>query len=135
MVFQIACELLETLIRAAAVSPGQEVCGLLFGTENRIDHAEPVRNVAERPKDSFEIDPRALFAALRAERAGGPRLIGHYHSHPNGSAEPSARDAAAAEPGKYWLVIGDGTARLWLAKQGGFTEVQMIVNQDRASGG
>jgi len=132
MLVKIGREILDNLLYAAAAAPDREICGLLFGADGGVDRAEPVDNVAENPSDSFEIDPRALFAAFRAERAGGPRLIGHYHSHPNGSAEPSARDLAAAEPGKYWLIIGDGTARLWLAEESGFTEVQMIVNQDRA---
>ena len=135
MTVEIAGEMLSMLLRSAAAVPDSEICGLLFGSERRIARVEPADNVAASPQDTFEIDPRALFAALRAERAGGPRLIGHYHSHPNGSAEPSARDRAAAEPGKYWLIMGGGAARLWLAAPDGFTEVQMIVNQDRAWGG
>ena len=135
MAVRIARALLDGLIEQAGGAPGREICGLLFGTGTGIDRAEPADNVAGRPQDTFEIDPRALFAALRAERGGGPRLIGHYHSHPNGRAEPSPRDLAAAEPGKYWLIIGGGVARLWLAEPDGFTEVKMIVNHDRASGG
>lgn len=135
MAVGIARTQLDALLAAAAAAPDREICGLLFGADDRIDDAPPADNVAARPQDMFEIDPRALFAALRAERAGGPRLIGHYHSHPNGSAEPSARDLAAAEPGKYWLIIGGGTARLWLAGVHRFTEVKLIVNHDRASGG
>ena len=131
MAMKIGREILDGLLDAAAAAPDREICGLLFGAEGGVDRAEAVDSVAENPSETFEIDPRALFAALRAERAGGPRLIGHYHSHPNGSAEPSPRDLEAAEPGKYWLIVGGGTARLWLAEEGGFTEVQMIVNQDR----
>ena len=44
----------------------------------------------------FAAAPAALFAALRAARAGGPAVIGHYHSHPSGQATPSATDADAA---------------------------------------
>jgi len=135
MAVTIGRNIIDRLLAAAAAAPDREICGLLFGAESCIDCAEPVDNVAENPWDTFEIDPRALFAALRAERGGGPRLIGHYHSHPNGRAEPSPRDLAAAEPGKYWLIIGGGVARLWLAEPDGFTEVKMIVNHDRASGG
>jgi len=135
MIVEIAGETLNALLRMAAAVPDREICGLLFGSERRIDRVEPADNVASGPQDTFEIDPKALFAALRAERAGGARMIGHYHSHPNGSAVPSARDAEAAEPGKFWLILGGGAARLWLAASDGFTEVQMIVNQDRAWGG
>jgi len=127
MTVRIERTLLRALLIAAGTAPDREVCGLLFGSPNRIVRAEPTANVAARPQDTFEIDPCALFAALRAERAGGDRLIGHYHSHPNGSAEPSPRDLAAAEPGKLWLIIGGGIARLWIMENGGFRELQLVV--------
>jgi proteasome lid subunit RPN8/RPN11 len=127
MTVEIGRSLLNALIAAAEASKGREICGLLFGTAARFERAQTADNVAERPEDSFEIDPRALFAALRAERAGGDRLIGHYHSHPNGRAEPSPRDLAAAEPGKYWLILGGGAARLWVMENDGFRELQLVV--------
>jgi len=123
----ISREILETVLSLAAATPDREICGLLFGSPDRIGRAEPVANVADRPQDTFEIDPRALFAALRAERAGGERMIGHYHSHPNGSAEPSSRDLAAAEPGRLWLILGGGVARLWVMENDRFRELQLVV--------
>jgi proteasome lid subunit RPN8/RPN11 len=133
MIVEIAIGIVDRLLAEAVATPHREICGLLFGDGNRIESAEPTPNVAADPARTFEIDPAFLFRAIRAERQGGSRLIGHYHSHPNGRAEPSPRDLAAAEPGKYWLIIGGGEARLWLAEQDGFREVKMIVNQDRAS--
>jgi len=118
---------IDALLGLAAAAPAREQCGLLFGASDRIDRAQPADNVADRPTDTFEIDPRALFAALRAERAGGERLIGHYHSHPNGSAEPSPRDLAAAEPGRLWLILGGGAARLWVMENDQFRELQLVV--------
>jgi proteasome lid subunit RPN8/RPN11 len=124
----IARHVLNRVLAHAAAEPAREVCGLLFGEAARIVTAEPAANVSPRADDSFEVDPRALFAALRAERAGGSRLIGHYHSHPNGRPEPSPRDAAAAEPGRLWLIVGGGVARLWLAGQAGsFTAVALDI--------
>src|SRR3546814_2257889 len=95
---RISSTLLRRIIDEATASPGAEVCGLLFGSPHRIDAAQPCRNVALAPADSFEIDPAALLAAHKATRAGGPAIAGCYHSHPCGPAEPSARDAAAAAP-------------------------------------
>lgn len=132
---EIAAEILDRLLAEAAAAPAREVCGLLFGSEDRIEAAEWTPNVADDPDRMFEIEPASLFMAIRLERQGGPRLIGHYHSHPNGSTEPSPRDLASAEPGKVWLIIGGGEARLWLAGAHGFSEAQMIVNQDCASTG
>jgi proteasome lid subunit RPN8/RPN11 len=113
---------LAQLRALAAGSPDREICGLLFGSDGRIDSAMPSLNVSERPGDEFEIDPVTLIAAYKAERAGGPRVIGCYHTHPSGSVIPSKRDAAAAEPGSLWLILGGGDARLWRARPGGFDE-------------
>jgi proteasome lid subunit RPN8/RPN11 len=122
----IARHLYERILAHVAAEPEREVCGLLFGGGGRIVAVEPSANVAPNPADSFEVDPRALFAALRTERAGGAPLIGHYHSHPNGRAEPSPRDAAAAEPGRLWLIVARGTARAWFAEPGGLFTAQAL---------
>lgn len=116
-----------------AAKPAQEVCGLLLGDESRIDEARPAGNVAPDPARHFELDPATLFAAIRAERGGGARLVGHYHSHPNGSVEPSIHDAAAAcRPGWLWLIVAGGEAALWRELPGGpvqgaFEAVRLVV--------
>ena len=127
MRLEIGRDILNALLDAAEAVRDREICGLLFGSADRIDRIQRADNVAESPADTFEIDPRAIFAALRTERAGGEKLIGHYHSHPNGSAEPSPRDLAAAEPGKLWLIIGGGIARAWIMENGRFRELQLVV--------
>jgi len=124
----VAVALIDRLLAEAAAAPDREICGLLFGNEARIEEARSTANVAPDTSCWFEIDPAALFAAHRAERAGGPRLIGHYHSHPGGSAEPSPRDLAAAEPGRLWLITGGGVIRAWMAGGDGFREVALLTN-------
>lgn len=115
-------------IRAhAAADRAVEACGLLLGAGLRVAVAQPVANVAPDPARHFEIDPAALFAAIRAARAGGPELIGYYHSHPSGVAAPSARDAAdAAADGKLWLIVADGVVTGWRAVAGGFEAVGLV---------
>jgi desampylase len=120
MAIRIARDLIDRLVAEAAARPDEEVCGLLFGSEDRIDAAVATVNVASDPTRWFEIDPAALIAAHKAERNGGPRLLGCYHSHPSGDARPSVRDRIAAEPGRLWLIIGDERAELWLARRDGF---------------
>jgi proteasome lid subunit RPN8/RPN11 len=110
---------LDEMRRAAAASPCAEICGLLLGRERVVETILPCANVAPDPGNSFEIDPAALVAVHRAARNGGPALLGHYHSHPSGDANPSVRDAAAAEAGSYWIIIGQGKTRCWLAATGG----------------
>lgn len=122
----------QLLAEAAAAHP-QECCGLLFGAPEWIDSAQPCVNIASAPLRTFEIDPAALIAAERAARSGGPVLVGHYHSHPNGRAEPSARDAIdAARDGRLWLIIASGQVTGWRAVAGGawhdaFDPVDILV--------
>ncbi|MDB5694752.1 MAG: hypothetical protein JWN21_295 [Sphingomonas bacterium] len=112
---RISSDLLQRIMADAAAWP-DEICGLLFGTPEAIEATEPCRNVAADPHLRFEIDPAALIAAHRAARAGGPQLIGCYHSHPGGNPTPSPRDAAdAAANGWLWLIVGSGQARLFRA--------------------
>ena len=125
MVVQITRAVAAQLVAEAAASPECEVCGLLFGTPERIDAALPCRNVAADPACTFEIDPQALITAHKAARAGGPHIIGCYHSHPNGRAEPSETDRAMAEGNDWlWAVVAGGALRVWRAGRDGFVGME-----------
>jgi len=87
-----------------------------------IEAYRPASNVHPTPETHFEIDAQALIDAYRAMRAGGPRLVGYYHSHPQSLAEPSATDRAmAATDGMIWAIIGRDVLRLWRAGENGFS--------------
>ncbi|NIY74555.1 M67 family metallopeptidase [Thalassospira sp. HF15] len=87
----------------------QEACGLLIAaidTPNKIRRVVFARNVAEDPLTTFEIDPQTLIECHRTARHKGERVVGCFHSHPNGKALPSPTDRARAdENGFLWLVI------------------------------
>jgi len=120
---EISSAALQQIVAAAAASPDAEICGLLFGEAHAIRRVEPCANVAADPSRLFEIDPAALIAAHRAMRAGGATLIGHYHSHPDGRAAPSPRDAAAAAPdGAIWLIVAGDRVTGWRAVEHGGVE-------------
>lgn len=120
-------------IMALAQADPYEICGLLLGEEGVIRDIRPAANIAADPARHFELDPAVLIAAHRGARKGGPAILGHYHSHPSGRAEPSATDAAGAAPdGSLWLILGGGAARLWSAGpdgQGGvaFTAISLDI--------
>ena len=111
-----------------------EVCGLVFGEDDRVTDVLACANVASDPRRRFEIDPAALIAAHRAARRGGPRIIGHYHSHPGGRPTPSPRDAAdAMADGSVWLIVGGEEVRAWRAVahgavEGRFDPVVLVVD-------
>ena len=114
MAVRISRALLDRILHHAKGSPYREVCGLLLGDEGEIAQVVAASNVSPEPETRFEIDPAILFSAIRDERSGGPRVIGHYHSHPNGVAAPSTRDAAdAGATVRLWLVVAGDDATLW----------------------
>lgn len=136
---RIATATLDAIGAEAAASLGREICGLLFGTADAITAHLPARNVAADPRRAFEIDPATLLAAHREQRRGGAAIVGCYHSHPSGAAEPSPRDAADAAPdGRLWLIVGASEARLWRAgatgeRHGRFDPVALACVADTPS--
>jgi proteasome lid subunit RPN8/RPN11 len=101
-------ELRSQLEREARAAFPRECCGLVEGICDadslRVIALRQTRNVAVAP-DRFEIDPAEHFRVLRAARGNEAKIIGCYHSHPNGNANPSARDrAGASEEGFVWLI-------------------------------
>lgn len=113
-------------------SGNSEACGLLFGTDGQITEATVARNVAAEPWHRFEIDPAHLFDAHRRSRAGPDRLIGCWHSHPNGGPEPSRHDReGVADESWLWLIVAGGHIRAWRPVQQGFAEVALSVALSR----
>ncbi len=115
MGLRISRALQAQLLAEAAATPEREVCGLLFGSNHdSVTMIRPCENIAASPVDTFEIDPAVLIAAHKAQRAGGPRLIGCYHSHPNGVGEPSARDGESAWGNDtLWLIVAANRLTAW----------------------
>ena len=119
MGLRISSCVIALIQRAAADAAPLEACGLLFGADG-VERASVEANVADDPTRRFEIDPGALIAALRAERAGGERLIGYWHSHPSGDATPSTTDAAmAVADGKLWVIVAGEAVTAWRAGASG----------------
>ena len=99
----------ETIRRAAAAAYPEECCGLLVGRgadELTVTRVVTTLNVAADPRRRFAIDPQAQFDLLRATRGTSERVIGHYHSHPDGSTALSAHDLAVAfDPEAVWVLV------------------------------
>ena len=118
---ELAEHILTALHTHAAATHPLECCGILLGNGTQITAAEPTANIHPSPRTHFEIDPAALIAAHRTARAGGPQIIGYYHSHPHGPPDPSPTDQAmAAHDGRIWAIVGAGEIRFWRDAQSGF---------------
>ncbi len=131
MEIELTSGTMATLLEEARRAHPRECCGQLLGKDSRVALAQPAANVHPDPERHFEIDPKALIAAHRAMRAGGLELLGYYHSHPNGRAEPSAADRASASgDGRIWAIVAGGEVRFWRDEPGGF-----VVLPSRVVGG
>ena len=117
---QISRSLLDAIQHESVIVSPNEACGLLFGADGEVTGWQAAENVAETPELRFEIDPTRLFAALRAERQGGAKIAGYWHSHPSGDTGPSLADAEMAQPdGKLWLIVAGARASMWRSVAGG----------------
>ncbi|PZU47107.1 MAG: hypothetical protein DI568_10485 [Sphingomonas sp.] len=116
-------------IRDAVRQSGHiEACGLLLGEPGRIATATVARNVAAEPTHRFEIDPAHLFDQHRQARTGPHAIIGCWHSHPNGRAEPSKTDRTGVSDESWlWLIATADGLTLWRPVHEGFTPVAIAA--------
>jgi len=123
-------QVLARMLSEAKAAHPRECCGILLGTGNRFTEARPAANVHPEPETHFEIDPQALIDAHRAARDGGPQVLGYYHSHPAGAAEPSATDRAMASgDGRVWAIIGPDNVLFWQDAADGFRALSYLVEE------
>lgn len=133
----IAPEELAAVERRAIAAFPAECCGLLLGRLEdgetaRIGRAEACVNQASDGHRAFTISPEELLAAYRRARERGERVVGTYHSHPQGSAVPSDLDRASAWPGASYLIVGLGDEgvcerRSWRLDDGRFIEEELVL--------
>jgi len=122
----------QILAEARAAAP-RECCGLVLGGRDgdaaTATALHQARNLAEAA-DRFAIDPADQFAAQRAARAAGIRIIGCYHSHPDGVARPSARDLeGAGEENFLWLIATpEGALAAFVYSRGVMTGADLVTS-------
>jgi proteasome lid subunit RPN8/RPN11 len=128
MEIEVTSRALAAMRAHAAAAHPSEACGILLGAGARITAARPAANVHASPHTHFAIEPQALIDAHRAARTGGPAVIGYYHSHPTGPAQPSATDRASASgDGKVWAILARDAVTFWRALPQGFTALPFAI--------
>lgn len=128
MALEVTSGALATLREEASRAAPEEACGLLLGQAGRVETVRPAANVHPDPRTRFEIDPAALIAAHRAARAGGPEVLGYFHSHPAGHPRPSATDCEhSSGDGRAWAIVAGGEVTFWRDGAGGFEPLSYIV--------
>jgi proteasome lid subunit RPN8/RPN11 len=116
------------LAHAREASPN-ECCGLLVGRRGAVESAVRARNLEAGPT-RYLIDPQDHFAAMKAARAQGLRVIGAYHSHPAGAPTPSPSDIAEATGGADFLYVivspASGGATGYVLKNGEVVFAELV---------
>ena len=131
---RLSVEQRAQIAQEARLAFPRECCGLIEGTrvgdETKASVLHATRNAA-RTADRFEVDPADHFRILRAVRANGTEVVGCYHSHPNGKAEPSAHDLESAHEMDFvWLIAaltdqGDARFQAFIVRSGSFAAMAM----------
>lgn len=110
---------------AVAAYP-EECCGALLGRDAAgrgsarvVVSAVAAENRWDGPREARFLIPAAEVRGIEARAAAsGLSLVGFYHSHPRGRAEPSEVDRSLAWPWYSYLIVavsagGAGEARSW----------------------
>lgn len=105
----------------------EECVGLLLGNAEGIQQVLKCQNIAPNRRQGFEVSARELLVAERHAQALGLRVVGSYHSHPDGVAEPSQADLRWLGPGQVMAIISTragraNVLRCWGLEQGRVVE-------------
>lgn len=110
-VLHMDADALAFIRRHAADDYPRECCGILAGRRfpdgsRRVVWVRRAANIVEDMADRrYEIDPRDLLRADKDAREQGLEILGYYHSHPDGTAEPSELDAQRAWPDYSYVIV------------------------------
>jgi proteasome lid subunit RPN8/RPN11 len=82
-----------------------EACGLVAGVGNRAIRFFEMTN-ADASADHFSLKPEEQFAAVKAMRRDGLKMLAIWHSHPTTPARMSAEDLRLAyTPDVIYLIL------------------------------
>jgi proteasome lid subunit RPN8/RPN11 len=109
----------------------EEACGLLVGERHggnaTVDRVIFAQNISDRPCKNFEIDPETLIDTARLMRQEDREILGHFHSHPDQSADASKTDEGMTyDKSLYWIIV---SVMEGAAKNMNFYEVDQRHNQ------
>lgn len=133
---RLARDAYNEIVAHAREGAPEEVVGILVGERgvsgrDRIVRIERARNAADTPETRYELDPVEQLSLLETIEEGGEEVVGFYHSHPRGPAEPSATDERlAAWDGYVYAVLslaGEPSLRAYRWTGAAFEPVEVTV--------
>lgn len=136
-VLHLSADHAARFLGAAQACFPNECCGLLEGRRAEdgwhVAEVHEMPNVADEPAREFLVDPQSQIALLRRLRETARSVIGCFHSHPGGRAEPSAEDLARAlADDSVWLIAAGGpddfSFSAYLFSSGAFTHLRIEIS-------
>jgi proteasome lid subunit RPN8/RPN11 len=109
---------LREACNSAHGSDGRELCGLIVSTGRHLSFVR-TRNTLRRP-GGFALSRLDVRKIVGAARVLGQEVVGTFHSHPRGLAEPGHSDIEHAVDGSLMFIFDclGRTGRLWRIKGG-----------------
>jgi len=101
---KIPRDIFKAIVGQALREAPDEACGYLAGRDGTALLRIPMTNV-DHSSEHYSFDPKEQFAAMKAARESGLRLISVYHSHPETPARMSDEDIRLAnDTGTVYLI-------------------------------
>ena len=130
----------DALVAHARSDFPYEICGLLAGADGQVRRHYTIPNAA-RSMTYYEMDPKALLAAMNDMDDRDEELLAIYHSHTHTEAFPSPTDVELAfYPEAVYLIVSlqDADApviRGFDIVDGSITERRVYVDGEEAPAG
>jgi len=128
----LTCAQRDIIIAHALREAPNECCGVLLGRAGRIERCVAMKSDLPSP-DAYLMNPEQQIEVFAEMTQQGRELLGIYHSHPKGPAEPSGADLQLAfhpEAAYVMISLADAThpeLRAFRLRGGGFEEVRLTL--------
>lgn len=102
---EIPSDIFERMLEQARAEAPVEACGILAGSEGRVEKLYTMRN-ADQSRYHCMMEPQEQFAVVKDIRAAGLKMLAVYHSHPDTPARPSEEDIRLAlTPDVIYVIV------------------------------
>ena len=105
----INVEMRDAMVAHAGFCFPEEACGLIAVDADNLPRMVYTTTNVDRSRVKFTVSPKEHYGAIRHAESRGWTIGGSFHSHPDSSAFPSARDIdGALDPDWLYVIVGLG---------------------------
>ena len=129
---EIPVSVFDQMVAQAHAAVPIESCGILAGSDNRIERLYEMTNIDNSPTH-FTMDPAEQCAVVKKMPTAGLKMVAIYHSHPLTPARLSDEDMRLAlTPDVAYLVLSlkdaeKPCAKVFVVDQGRTIEVPLTI--------